>query len=107
MCAVTRVLDSLLINVADAGSGNREHRDANLTIVVLLLQAAAKSLFVIDAGLVANGHIGTMSRCGRIQEHRRQKQDRDQRSRNIHHKKCDRSKTSKTDNRRLLHDIPC
>ena len=73
MCAVTRVLDSLLINVADAGSGNREHRDANLTIVVLLLQAAAKSLLVINTGLVANGHIGTMPRCGRIQEHRRQK----------------------------------
>ena len=107
MCTVTRVLDSLLINVADAGSGNREHRDANLTIVVLLLQAAAKSLFVIDAGLVANVHVGTMPRCGRVQERRRQKQDRDQRSGNIHHKKCDRSKTSKTDNRRLLHDIPC
>ena len=107
MCAVTRVLDSLLINVADAGSGNREHRDANVTIVVLLLHAAAESLFVIDAGLVANVHVGTMSRCGRIQERRRQKQDRDQRSRNIHHKTCDRTKTSKMDNRRLFHDIPC
>ena len=103
MCAVGCVLDGLLIKVADTGSGNREHHDTNLTIVVLRLQAATKSLLVIDAGLIANGHIGTMPRCGRVQEHRRQKQDRDQRSGNIHHEHCDRSKTSKADDRRLLH----
>ena len=103
LCAVGCVLDGLLIKVADTGSGNREHHDTNLTIVVLLLQAAAKSLLVIDAGLIADDHIGAMPRCGGVQEHCRQKQDRDQRSGNIHHEHCDRSKTTKADDRRLLH----
>ena len=100
---VASVLDGLLVNVADTGPGDREHNDTNLTIVVLRLQAAAKSLLVIDAGLIADDHIGTMPRCGGVEEHRRQKQDRDQRSGNIHHEHCDRSKTSKADDRRLLH----
>ena len=103
LCTVGCVLDGLLVNVADTGSGDREHNDTNLAIVVLRLQAAAKSLLVIDAGLIANVHVGTMPRCGGVQEHRRQKQDRDQRPGNIHHEHCDRSKTSKTDDRRLLH----
>ena len=103
MCPGGCVLDGLVVNVADTGSGDREHDDTNLTIVVLLLQAAAKSLLVIDTGLIADDHIGTMPRCGGVQEHHRQKQDRDQCPGNIHHEHCDRSKTTKADDRRLLH----
>ena len=71
MCAITRVLDNLLINIADTRSGDREHRDANLTIVDLLLQPMAKSLLVIDTGLITNFHDRTMPGCDWIQERRR------------------------------------